>query len=324
MSAWWGGIITEFLGWRWVMFVNVPVALSALLSAPAVIPESRDERAPRTLDVAGAATATSGLASLIYAISEVPESGWSSPATLGFGGLGTLLLGGFVLVERRSREQLMPLEVLRERAVLAPNAAIFLQSMIGIAWLYVLTLHFQEVLGHGPLLAGLLFLPMTFAAVVAAPVASRLATRLGMRTTAASGLTLVAAGLLLMALMSESGGLAFVLSGMIVGEAGFMLSNVPLTIAASGGTGEDKRGLGAGLMNTSIQLGNAWGLAVVATVVVAATSALGGEAAGPEALVSGLRWGLLVCVGFAALALPLVLLFLRDGEARQRSGNPRE
>ncbi len=285
-----GGVITELLGWRWVMFINVPVALAALLPAPAVVRESRDEEASRTLDVAGAATVTSGFASLIYAVSEVPESGWMSPATLGFGVMGTLLLGGFVLFERRSREQLVPLGVLRERAVLAPNAAIFLQSMIGIAWLYVLTLYFQEVLGHGPLFAGFLFLPMTLAAVFAARVAGGLVTRLGVRTTAASGLALMGTGIPLMALLSESGGLAFVLSGMVVGEAGFMLSNVPLTIAASGGTGEDKRGLGAGLMNTSIQLGNAWGLAVVATVVGAAqTSALGGEAAGPEALVSGSR-----------------------------------
>ena len=255
----------------------------------------------------------SGFASLIYAVSGVPESGWSSPATLGFGVLGTLLLGAFALVERRSGEQLVPLGVLRERAVLAPNAALFLQSIIGIAWLYWLRLYFQEVLGCRPLSAGFLFLPMTLAAVVAARVAGSLATRLDVRTTAASGLALIGTGIPLMALMSESGGLVFVLSGMVVGEAGFMLSNVPLTIPASGGTREDKRGLGAGLMNTSIQLGNAWGLAVVATVV-AATSALGGEAAGPEALVSGLRWGLLVCVGFTSLALPLVLLFLCDEE----------
>jgi MFS family permease len=82
-----GGVITEFLGWRWVLFVNVPVALAALLPAPAVVPESRNERAPRSLDVAGALTVTSGLASLIYAVSEVPDSGWTSNATLGFGAL---------------------------------------------------------------------------------------------------------------------------------------------------------------------------------------------------------------------------------------------
>src|ERR687893_1671389 len=136
-----GGVITEFLGWRWVLFVNVPVALAALAPAPAAIPESRNERAPRSLDLAGALTATSGLASLIYAVSEVPDSGWTSTATLGFGTLGGLLLTLFAVAERRSSAPLMPLGVLGDRAVVGPNAAIFLQSMVVIAWLYVLTLH---------------------------------------------------------------------------------------------------------------------------------------------------------------------------------------
>jgi EmrB/QacA subfamily drug resistance transporter len=315
-----GGVITEFLGWRWVLFVNVPVALAALLPTPVAVPESRNGRAPRYLDLAGALTATAGLASLIYAVSEVPDSGWTSTATLGFGTSGVLLLTFFLVAERRSPAPLVPLGVLGERAVVAPNAAIFLQSMVGIAWLYVLTLHFQEVLGHSPLTAGLLFSPMTLASVVAAPVAGRLATRIGVRMTAASGLALVAAGLLLMTPMSAGGGLVLVLCGMVVGEIGFMFSNVPLTIAGSGGAGEGERGLAAGLLNTSMQLGNAWGLGVVATVVAAVTTALGGEAAGPEALVGGLRSGLYACAGFAILALPIVLL----GLPRNQSSDERE
>jgi EmrB/QacA subfamily drug resistance transporter len=305
-----GGMITEFLGWRWVLFVNVPVALAVLVLAPAALPESRNERAPRSLDLAGALTATSGLGLLIYAISEVPENGWTSIATLGFGTLGTLFIACFVVTERRSSAPLVPLGVLKKPAVVVPNAAIFLQSMVGIAWLYVLTLYLQEVLEHSALTAGLLFIPMTLASVVAAPVAGRLATRLGVRTTAASGLTLVAVGLVLMMPMSVGGGLLFVLLGMVIGEGGFMLSNVPLTIVGSGSAGEDERGLAAGLLNTSIQLGSAWGLGVVATVVAAASAALGGEAVGPEVLVGGLRWGLYACVGFAVLALPIVLMGL--------------
>src|SRR5215217_2883234 len=166
-----GGVITEFLGWRWVLFVNVPVALAALVPSPAALPESRNESAPRSLDLAGALTATSGLGMLIYAISEVPENGWMSTAALLFGALGVLLMACFVVAERRSSAPLVPLGVLKKRAVVVPNAAIFLQSMVGIAWLYVLTLYLQEVLGHSALTAGLLFIPMTLASVVAAPVA---------------------------------------------------------------------------------------------------------------------------------------------------------
>ena len=317
-----GGVITEFFGWRWVMFVNVPFAFAALLPAAAAVSESRDEKAPRTLDLVGALTTTSGLASLVYAISEVPEHGLLSPTALCFGALGVMLLSLFVAAERRSPAPLVPLRVLAERAVVAPNAAIFLQSMVGIAWLYALTLHFQEVLGHGPLAAGLLFLPMTLSAVAAAPAAGRLATRFGLRATAASGLVLVAAGLLLMARMSEGGALPFVISGMVVGEVGFTLSIVPLEISASGGAGEDRRGLAAGLLNTSMQLGSASGLGVVATVVAAVSPALAGEAADPEALVGGLRWGLLACVGFVVVALPIVLWGVPEGESPDKRAVP--
>ena len=306
-----GGVITEFLGWRWVMFANVPFALAALLPAQMALPDSRDEGAPRALDLVGALTITSGLASLVYAVSEVPEGGPLSPTALGFGALGAVFLVLFVAAERRSSAPLVPLRVFEERAVVAPNAAIFLQSMVGIAWLYALTLHFQVVLGHGPLATGLLFLPMTVAAVAAAPTAGRLATRFGLRAAAASGLVLVAAGLLLMARMSEDGGLSLVVLGMVVGEVGFTISIIPLEIAASGGAGEDERGLAAGLLNTSMQLGGAAGLAVVATVVAASS---GGGAADSGSLVVGLRWGLLACVGFAGLAFPVVLWGLSKGE----------
>jgi EmrB/QacA subfamily drug resistance transporter len=306
-----GGLLTEFLGWRWVFFVGVPVALAVLSLAPAAVPESRDEGASRVLDVPGAAMATLGLASLIYAISEVPKNGWASPLTLSLAALGALLLGGFVVAERRSEAPLVPLGVFSERTLAVPNAAVILQSMIGIAWLYVLTLYFQDALGHGPLQTGFLFAPMTLASVVAAPVAGRLVTRLGVKPTTALGLVLVAAGLLLMALMSTEGGILLVLSGMVVGEVGFMLSSVSLTIAASGALSEDKRGLAAGVLNTSVQLGNAFGLGVVATVVAAATAALGGETIGVEAMVGGFRWGLMSCVGIVVLALLVVLVGLR-------------
>jgi hypothetical protein len=140
-----------------VLFVNVPVTLADLLVTPAAVPESRGERVPRVLDAPGAVTVTLGLAALIYAVFEVPESGLASTVT--FGATGTLLLICFVVAERRSSAPLVPLRVFTTRPVVFPNAAIFLQSMIGLSWLYVLTLYFQEVLGHGPLAAGLLFAP---------------------------------------------------------------------------------------------------------------------------------------------------------------------
>jgi MFS family permease len=258
----------------------------------------------RVLDVPGAATVTLGLAATIYALTKISEGDRNS--VLVFGAAGALLLVCFVIAERRSAAPLVPLGVVTSGPVAFPNAAIFLQPTIGLSWLYFLTLYFQEVLGHGPLAAGLLFAPMTVSSVPAALVAGRLVTRSGVRPVATMGLVLIGAGVLLMVLMSETGGLLFVLSGMVVGETGFMFSNVPLTIAATGGVEGDDRGLASGLMNTSIQLGNAFGLAIVATVA-AAVAASGGA----EDLLVGLRWGLVVCVGIVALALPVTLFGLR-------------
>lgn len=306
-----GGVITEFLGWRWVFFVNVPVALAVLLLTPTAVTESRADGGSRVLDLPGAATVTLGVASLIYAISEIPKNGWTSPETLGFTTLGLLLMSAFVLVERRSTAPLVPLSVFRLRTITVPNAAMILKSCVGVSWLFVLTLYFQDMLGYGPLKTGLLFLPMTLASVVAAPVAGDLATRLGIKPTAVLGLSLMAMGLLLITRMSPSGGLAFVLLGMVVGEAGFAVSSVPLTIAATSGASEDKRGLAAGLLNTSTELGNAWGLAVISAVVAGTTAALGGNAADAEAMVGGFRWGLLTGVGFVVAALLLVVVLMR-------------
>jgi EmrB/QacA subfamily drug resistance transporter len=317
-----GGMITEFLGWRWVLFVNVPVALAVLSLAPVAIHESKDEVAPCTLDFAGAATATLGLASLIYAISEAPKNGWASPATLGTTGLGAVLLGVFAAHERRASTPLVPLPILYRRAVAAPNLAVVLKSMVGAAQLYVLTLYFQDALGRTPLQTGLFFIPMTVASVVASPLAGRLTTRVGARRTAAWGFAMSGAGLVLVAwLMPHEDVLVVVLLGMAVAEAGFVTASVPLTIAATGGVSEEERGLASGVLSTATELGNALGWAAVGAVIGAATAA-----SGADALLGGLRWGLWSAISYAALALVLVVVCMHPGsrETKRSSSNATE
>jgi EmrB/QacA subfamily drug resistance transporter len=308
-----GGVITQFLGWRWVLFVNVPVALAVLSLAPVAIDESKDDAAPRMLDLA--ATATLGLASLIYAISEAPKNGWASPATLGTAGMGTVLLGVFVAHERRASTPLVALPILYRRAVAIPNLAVILKSMIGAAQLYVLTLYFQDALDRTPLEAGLLFIPMTAASVVASPVAGRLTTRLGARWTAVWGFAMSGAGLVLVAwLMPQKDALVAILLGMAVAEAGFVSASVPLTVAATDGVGDIERGLASGILSTATELGNALGFAAVGTVIAAATAAV---PVGADALLSGLRWGLWSAIAFAVLALMLVVVSMGSSSRRQ-------
>ena len=297
-----GGILTDVLGWRWVMFVNVPVALAAVVPTRSAVADSRDDSAGQTLDLPGAGTLTAGIAVVLYAVSQAASTGWGSPMTIALAVAGLGLLSVCLVVERRSTAPLVPLRLLARRAALVPNGAMFLQSMVGVAWLYVLTLYFQDVLSFRPLTAGLLFLPMTLASVIAATLAGRLATRFGIRATAVLGLALVIVGVALMTRMSLDSGLTLVIAGMIVGETGFMFSNVPLTIAGSTGTGEQSRGLSAGLLNTSSQLGNALGLAIVASEAASAGAPSATEF-GPGRLLGGLQAGLYACAGFALAAL---------------------
>lgn len=142
------------------------------------------------------------MAGILYAISAVPATGMASSPTLGSAAAGIVLLVLFAILERRAPTPLVPLQIFTTRRAVVPNASILLLSMVGVAWLYVLTLYFQDVLGHGRLRAGLLFLPMTLTSVVAAAAAGRLVTRIGPRPTAAAGLLLVILGLGLMTRLS--------------------------------------------------------------------------------------------------------------------------
>ncbi len=314
-----GGLITELWGWRWVFFVNIPVVALTLLPSFRVLEESRQHDGSRRVDVYGALTVTSGLVLLIFALSIAPERGWFSGTTLLTGAIGVGFLFAWVLVERRHQAPLVPPIVITKKPVLIPNAAVAFQSMVGIAWLYLLTLYFQEVLMKGAFSTGLLFAPMTISSVVAAPIGGRLVSYVGVRATAAWGLSLVGAGLgtMIAGLARDGSLIMLIIIGMVIGEAGFMLSNVSLTVAATSGIGNERGGLAAGLLNTSIQLGSGWGLGVVAAVVAAILPA--GDKIDPDHYSAALRWGLFTCIGFCASGLILVLLGLPRLRSRDNS-----
>jgi EmrB/QacA subfamily drug resistance transporter len=293
-----GGVITQVWGWRWVFLVNIPVVVAVLVGSRLVLTESRQAER-KELDVAGAVLITSGLVLFLFALGSTPDKGWTAPVVVTAGALGLVALAAFVLVERRHPEPVVPLDVVSRWPVLVPNAAVALESVVGIGWLYVLTLYLQRVRGFDALETGLLFMPMTLASVAGAFAAGRAAAQWGLRRTAVSGLVLVGIGLMLMAVGLGRPMIGVVLAGMVVGEAGFMFGNVSLTIAATLSIEEERAGLAAGLLNTSMQLGGAVGLGVVA-VVVASGSAIGGLD------LASLRLGLLICL--LAFCLPAVAL----------------
>jgi MFS family permease len=298
-----GGVITELWGWRWIFWINVPV-VALMLAAARALTEHRATGRRGRLDVAGGLSVTVGVTAMIFAVTSGPRLGWLSTVTVGAGLLAVAATGAFVAVERRHADPLVPPSVVARPAVALPNAAIALQSMVGIAWLFLLTLYLQDIRGLDPLLGGLWFTPMTVASVAGAALAGRATVRFGVRRTAVAGQLLVAAGLVAMMLGATSAdGFAAVIAGMVVGETGFMLSSVALTLAATGSLGDDQAGLAAGLLNTATQLGGAVGLGIVASLL-----------AGPTTVPS-VRAGFLTCVAFTVGALALVSRFRRHGAA---------
>jgi EmrB/QacA subfamily drug resistance transporter len=310
-----GGVITELLGWRWIFYLNVPIAAAVLLVAPATLPESRSREVVRSLDVAGAVAVTLAIGATIYAVSGIPEYGWSG-RTLGIGLFGVGAAVGFVLIERRAPAPLVPLPLLRARRMAAPNGLKILISTIGTAWLYVLTFYFQDVRSLSPLPTGLLFLPMTIASIVGAWAGGRLVTAVGGKVVVLVGTALIGGGLLLMSTLPVTGQLAGVVAGMVVGELGFMMAIVPLAIAITAAAHADQRGLAAGLLGTSDQLGNALGLSITVSVAAVVTARLAQGVPTLADYLAGLRAGLWVSIVVAALTWVMALVALRREDFR--------
>jgi MFS family permease len=312
-----GGLLTAALGWRWVLLVAAPVALVAAALVRLLLEESRDQATPRRLDVPGAVTATTGLALLIFAITQAERlagglgghagraSGLAAPAWVAVPlAAAFLLLATFVAVERRHPVPLVRWPVLRRPGMLAADlAATTLPVGLG-ALLFLGTLHLQRVLGFTALETGLAYLVLSLPVVAASPAASSLAGRYGRRPVAAGGLLLQAAGLLL--LLGAGPGDSFltgVAPGFVLVGAGAPIAWVPLTAAATDGAG-DHSGLASGLFNTAQQVGNAVALALLATVAAARTSALAGDGRpGPAELVAGYHAGFLTAATLCLLGL---------------------
>jgi EmrB/QacA subfamily drug resistance transporter len=269
-----GGILVEALSWPWIFFVNVPVGIVAFLLSLRLVPESKDEHAHKSFDVAGAVTVTAGLISLVYGIVRSAESGWASAEVLGFVGLAAVLLVGFVLIERRSAEPLVRLSIFGVRTVRAANVAMLIVGAGLFAMFFFNTLYLQRVLGYSPLESGVAFLPFTAGIIVGAGLSQKLIRVLGAREVPLIGLGLAVVGLLLFLRLTPEGTyLVDLLPGIMLTSVGMGLVFVPVTLIATSGVPADDAGLASGLFNTSQQIGGALGLAVLSTLATNRTTA---------------------------------------------------
>jgi EmrB/QacA subfamily drug resistance transporter len=308
-----GGVLTELLGWEWIFFINVPVAVLAVVGTMKFIPRSTPVATEdRHYDVAGALTVTAGLVLLTFAIVRTDVNGWTSASTLLVGGVGLALLAVFVAIEMRARRPLMPLRIFRSRLLTAANLVVFTLGASAFAMWYFVSLYLQEVLGFTPIEAGLSFMPMTGAIIIASTFAGRLAQRIGPGRLLTAGMSFIAVGMLLFTGVSPGGSyVGDVLLPGVVTAIGIGLAFVPVTIAAVAGVERADAGLASGLINTSRQVGGSLGLAILATLATQRAQDLA-HAPAAVALTEGFQRAFFVGACFAAVgAITAAALLLR-------------
>jgi len=313
-----GGVLTEWLGWEAVLYVNVPIGLVAAFLAPRLLPEGREAAGTRSFDVAGAVTVTAGLTMLVYALVDANDAGWGSAQTLGLAAGALALLALFIAIEMRAPRPLAPLAIFRNRALRGANIVSVAMTMAFFPMFFFLTFYAQYVLGYEPIEAGFAQLPIALSIIVFAGVASQIVTRAGYKTTILIGLLVAAAGLLWFAQVSPGGSfLADILGPSLVTGFGLAFAFVAGTIAATSGVSGEQAGLASGLVNTSQQIGGALGLALLIALATARTDAV--DAAQPVALAEGYQAGFLGGAGLALLGALLTVLLLSSRESREHA-----
>jgi EmrB/QacA subfamily drug resistance transporter len=310
-----GGVLSEGPGWRWVFYVNVPVAVLLLGASLRLLSGARGRAALADFDTPGALLGTGGMLLLVYSLIKAPDTGWGSTRTIVLLATATAILIAFVVNELRSRNPLMPPSIFRVKGLAAADAT----WLIGIggffAMFFFLTLYMQEVLGFSPIQAGAAYLPVTACLAIASGVSSQLFARIGTRPVIVAGALLSAGGIYLLSRIPVHGSyVPNVLPGLVMMAIGFGAVFVGVTTAANAGVPADKAGLAAGLLSTSQQLGMSLGLAILSAVATARThDVLVAHANRPEALTAGYQRALLVC---AIFVLAAALIATRTPNAR--------
>jgi EmrB/QacA subfamily drug resistance transporter len=310
-----GGVLTDALSWEWIFFVNIPVGLIALALVPLLLGESRDSRV-RSFDMPGAVLVTAGLSTLVLAITQGHVWGWSSGRTIGVFAAAAGLLAGFVYWENRTAEPLMRFAILRTKTVLGANVAGFILGTALFSMFLMLTLYMQQVLHYSPMKTGVAYLAVAGTSIIWANVAAALVGRVGVRPLIATGMGLLAVGMLYFTRINVGDSYSTaLLPGFLIIALGMAMCFVPISIAALAGVHREEAGLASGLINTTQQIGGAVGIALLSTIAITRTdNKLAVGTAVPDAMVAGFQLAFLVGAAIAAAGLVAALLLIRDEE----------
>jgi EmrB/QacA subfamily drug resistance transporter len=311
-----GGLLTRYLGWEYIFFLNVPIGAAALVLAPRIVPESRLATQRRKADIFGGLTITAGLLLLVYALSKAPQDGWASVSTLALlAGSGALIVA-FLVIETRVEAPLMPLRIFRIRTVAGANAVGLLLGGSFFAFIFVGTLYMQQVLGYSAIQTGLAWLAASLTSVALAGLSQALVTRVSAKLVMVLGMALIGGGILWSTTMPVHGHFWADLAGpFFITGAGTAFAFIPVSIAGLAGITERDAGLASGLLNTSQQIGGSIGVAVASTVAATRFASLSHAGASvPGALTGGFHLALWVCGLIGLAAVPVTFLLVRRAE----------
>jgi EmrB/QacA subfamily drug resistance transporter len=304
-----GGILTKYLGWEWIFFVNVPVGAIVLVLTRPIVPESHADLGHRRFDAVGAVSVTGGVALLVYAISKAPDDGWATGSTIGLLLASVAILAGFVVWELRTTAPLIPFAIFRIRTLTGANTVGLLLGATIYANFFILTLYVQQILGWSALKTGLTFLATAGTTVIWAGVAQALVTRVGPRAVMTVGMAVLALTVLGYTRLPVDGHYwPDLLPLYLLFALGLAFGFIPVTIAAFIGVPPHQAGLASGLLNTSQQVGGAIGVAVTSTIFVSRAKA--GNFS-PEAFTSGYHWAFAALVAFASAGAIAAFLMFR-------------
>ncbi len=313
-----GGILTQYLNWRWNFFINVPMAAIVLFGAYKLVPEHESEETHNDLDLPGAVSVTGGLLMLVYALSEAPSHGWTAVSTLSYLAVSVALLAFFIFNEQRVKRPLMPLRMFKIRNVTGANLTMLpvIGSMFAV--FFFTSLYIQGILHYSPVRTGLAFLVVPIAIAISATNVPNIVKRIGFKPVAVAGPLVIAAGLFLLAHMPLAGSYwAHVMPGLIIMGLGAGATFVSVTIAATAGVPGHEAGLASGLVNTAQQVGGSLGLAILSGVASAraahaAASQTTAQATTAFAQLQGFHGAYYAAVGFAIGASIVASLVIKQ------------
>ena len=308
-----GGLLTRYIGWEYIFFLNVPIGAVALVLARRIVPESRIDAARRRYDPFGAVTITAGLLLAVYALSQAPQYGWGSTRTVVLALIAAVVVLAFLAIETRVASPLLPLRIFRMRTVAGANAVGLLLGGSFFGFIFVGTLYMQQVLGYSAIQTGLAWLAASVTSVALAGLSQALVTRVSAKLVMALGMGLIGGGILWSTAAPVHGRFWADLAGpFFVAGAGTAFAFIPVSIAALSGIAEKDAGLASGLLNTSQQIGGAIGVAIASTVAASHFKTLANHGATvPGALTGGFQWAFWVCGAIGLAAIPILFLLVR-------------